>query len=74
MEWHMRAEDPTEKTLADLKRQVGLLVGMFGEDREKAHEIAREVIERVQRDLQEREQAQAAPMEEEGMSKEMRER
>eukprot|EP00969_Alexandrium_andersonii_P079549 3507275-Alexandrium_andersonii.AAC.1 len=46
MEWHMRAEDPTEKTLTDLKRQVGLLVTMYGEDREKAREMAREIIER----------------------------
>eukprot|EP00969_Alexandrium_andersonii_P087515 3861445-Alexandrium_andersonii.AAC.1 len=47
---------------------------MFGEDKEKARDMAREIIDAVQDRLQESERAQAAPMEEEGMSKEMRER
>eukprot|EP00969_Alexandrium_andersonii_P293055 12952029-Alexandrium_andersonii.AAC.1 len=74
MEWHLRADDPTEKSLTELRRQVGLLVGAYGQGRESAREMACEIIERVQHDIQESEKVKAAPMEVEDMSQEMRER
>eukprot|EP00969_Alexandrium_andersonii_P270392 11950984-Alexandrium_andersonii.AAC.1 len=47
---------------------------MYGEDKERARDMAREIIDAVQNSLQEGERAQAAPMEEDCMSEEMRQR
>eukprot|EP00969_Alexandrium_andersonii_P018697 816565-Alexandrium_andersonii.AAC.1 len=74
MDWHMLADGPTEQTLTDLRRRVRLLLSTYGEDKDKAQEMACEIINKVHNSLQESERTQTAPMEDEGMSKGMRER